>query len=127
MKKYTREHPRIDAELPIRIRTAGGEIIHATTLNLSPAGLQLGCDGQTAGIICGGAAPAGPGPSVEVDVRLTLRAEEATPDDVEVRCRVAFARRIAERDFRVGLQYLDLSEESAQALQRYIEETQRYP
>jgi len=113
----------------VRIATPRGEVIHASTLNLSPAGLQIGGDRETAAAISTAAPGALPGVPVEVGVSLEFPAAGAAVNEdgsadggtVDGRCRVVFLRRISERDFRIGLQFVDLPEDAAAALRRGIE------
>lgn len=126
-KKYTRRHPRIEVDLPVRVTTTQGEVIHTSMFNISPAGLQLGCDPETAVLITKGSESELPGVPTELDVQLSLPVTGRSPTELTVRCRVAFTRRVSEREFRIGLQFLELDESEAKHLETYIDSLMLYP
>jgi len=121
VQPYKREHPRVSVHLPVELRTPEGVPLHARTVNISRAGLQLSCDRHTFSRLFPGGLQPLPSQRVAVRVRLELPPQAPGPAALEASCNAVFSRRIAENDFRVGLQFTDLPEAGYERLERYID------
>ena len=121
MKRYKRDYPRVGVRLPVELATPVGDVIHALTVNLSPAGIQIACDRITVNSILPLGRQVGAEPRREFDVRLRFPVSSGMPDVIEARCAAAFSRRIAEHEYRVGLQFLNLEEDAYTKLERFLE------
>ena len=91
--------------LPVEVSLPDGEVIHAITVNLSPAGIQIACDRITVNSILPLSQPRLPKRTREVDVRLRFPESSGMPDIIDARCTAIFSRRVAENEFRIGLQF----------------------
>ena len=100
----------------------GGEVIHAVTVNLSPAGIQIACDRVTVNRILPLSQRRLPRSTRQVDVRLRFPESSGMPDVVEARCTAVFSRRVAENEFRIGLQFQGLEGEDYQKLERFLDD-----
>lgn len=105
MRKYKRDYPRVPVTLPVEVSLPDGEIIHAITVNLSPAGIQLACDRITVNSILPLSQPRRPRDNREVSVRLRFPESSGMPHVIDARCLAIFSRRVAENEFRIGLQF----------------------
>jgi len=121
MSDYKRDHPRAVAELQVRIHLVDGQVIHATTVNLSRAGFQVAADPQTVGLLF----PASPQPvprqRIEVQVELQLPGRQREPSVVEAGGTAVFARRIAASQYRVGFQFTSIGPEAEELLGAFID------
>ena len=99
----------------------GGEVIHALTVNLSPAGIQLACDRVTANSILPISHRPLPARASQVDVRLRFPESSGMPDIIDARCVTIFSRRIAENEYRIGLQFLSFNDGAYGKLERFLD------
>ncbi|MCP5151602.1 MAG: PilZ domain-containing protein [Ectothiorhodospiraceae bacterium] len=120
MKAYHREHPRVAMSLHTEIVGASG-VIHAQTVNISRAGLQLECDRVTRDAVFPGGQPLSPSarPQVRLRIQLPRRAESCW---VEVDARGVIFRRIGADDFRLGLEFEHFEEGGYHCLERFVDE-----
>jgi c-di-GMP-binding flagellar brake protein YcgR len=122
VRKDRRLSPRLELGLPVQIVAADGLALSATTVNVSLDGMQCSCDSHTARrVVPRGHVPM-PGQSIEARVRLNLPFSERAPGTVDVRCRVVVLRRLAENEYRMGLEYVHLEGDSYRDLGEYIAE-----
>lgn len=121
MRSYKRDHPRVNVRLPVELTVPGGEVIHALTVNISPAGVQIACDRVTVNSILPLNRQATGEPRREFDVRLRFPESSGMPDVIETRCAAAFSRRMAEHEYRVGLQFLGLEDDDYRKLEHFLE------
>jgi len=122
LKRYRRDRPRISAELPVEIALEDGSVLHAQTLNVSLAGLQIVCDSVlVARILPEGlqVLPARPAP---LSIALRLPAAEHHGRRIEAHCQAVFVRRVAEREYRVGLQFASFEGEGGRALEAFVDD-----
>ena len=99
-----------------------GEIIHAITVNLSPAGIQIACDRVTVNSVLPLSQRRLPKRTREVEVRLRFPESSGMPDTIDARCTAVFSRRVAENEYRIGLQFLGIDGEDYQKLEHYLED-----
>ncbi len=98
-----------------------GEVIHAITVNLSPAGIQIACDRVTVNSILPLSQRRPPKRTRAVDVRLRFPESSGMPDVVEARCTAVFSRRVAENEYRIGLQFQGFEGEDYQKLEHFLD------
>lgn len=119
---YRREYPRIPVTLAVEVQTPDGVAIRTRMCNLSRAGIQLACDPITVGRLL----PAGqmplPSQPVTLDVRFELPFSSHEKVPVSVRCNAVFSRRVAQNEFRLGLQFSSFEAEGYDHLENYIQE-----
>jgi hypothetical protein len=121
VKKYKRDYPRIPAHLAVEVSMPDGEIIHAITVNLSPAGIQIACDRVTVNSILPLSQRRLPKRTRQVDVRLRFPESSGMPDIIDARCTAVFSRRVAENEYRIGLQFQGFEGEDYQKLEHFLD------
>jgi len=122
VRRYKRDHPRVAANLPVELTMPGGDTIHALTVNVSPAGVQLACDRVTARAFFPGGQQAMPARKLEIDARLRFPESSGMPAIIEARCAAVFARRVKENEYRLGLQFLGFEGDGHRTLERFLED-----
>lgn len=98
-----------------------GDIIHAITVNLSPAGIQIACDRVTVNSILPLSQRRLPRRSPDVDVRLRFPESSGMPDVIDARCTAIFSRRVAENEYRIGLRFLSFEGDDYQKLEHFLD------
>ena len=99
-----------------------GEVIHAITVNLSPAGIQIACDRVTVNSILSLNQRRLPKRSREIEVRLRFPESSGMPDVIDTRCTAIFSRRVAENEYRIGLQFKDFEGDDYQKLEHFLDD-----
>lgn len=99
-----------------------GEVIHAITVNLSPAGIQIACDRVTVNSILPLNQRRLPQSTREVEVRLRFPESSGMPDVVNARCTAVFSRRVAENEYRIGLQFKSFDSDDYQKLEHFLDD-----
>ncbi len=98
-----------------------GEIIHAITVNLSPAGIQIACDRVTVDSILPLSQRRLPKNTRQVEVRLRFPESSNMPHIIDARCTAVFSRRVAENEYRIGLQFQSFEGEDYQKLEHFLD------
>ncbi len=98
-----------------------GEVIHAITVNLSPAGIQIACDRVTVNSVLPLSQRRIPKRTREVEVRLRFPESSGMPDVIDARCAAIFSRRVAENEYRIGLQFLGFQGDDYQKLEHFLD------
>ena len=122
MRKYKRDYPRVPANLPVEVSTPDGEVIHAITVNLSPAGIQIACDRVTVNSIMPLNSRHPPKDTRQVDVRLRFPESSGMPHVIDARCTAVFSRRVAENEYRIGLQFLSFHGDDYRKLEHFVDD-----
>lgn len=114
-----REHPRLAVAVPVRITLPDGEILHGLTENLSCSGFQLrGGPPVVAALFAESLQPV---PRQRRDAAAVLGIDDAGQAlSASVRCSAVFARRVAENEFQMGFQFLDVTPEALSWIQARI-------
>ena len=99
-----------------------GEVIHAITVNLSPAGIQIACDRVTVNSVLPLSQRRVPKRTREVEVRLRFPESSGMPDVIDARCAAIFSRRVAENEYRIGLQFLGFDGDDYQKLEHFLDD-----
>ncbi len=118
---YRREYPRIPVTLPAEVQVADGARIHVKMCNISRAGMQLACDPITVRQLLPRGQPL-PGQPVTLDVRFELPTSTQETVPISVRCNAIFSRRVAQNEFRLGLQFASFEAEGYDHIENYIQE-----
>lgn len=114
-----REHPRLAVAVPVRVTLPDGEILHGVTENLSCAGFQLRGGPPAVAALFGDTLQ--PVPRQRREAHAVLGSEMPAPAvSVSVRCAAVFARRVAQNEFQIGFQFLDLPAEAMNWVQARI-------
>lgn len=99
-----------------------GEVIHAITVNLSPAGIQIACDRVTVNSILPLSSHRLPKDTREVGVRLRFPESSGMPHVIDARCTAIFSRRVAENEYRIGLQFKSFEGDDYRKLEHYVDD-----
>jgi hypothetical protein len=105
----------------VEVSMTDGDVIHAITVNLSPAGIQIACDRVTVNSILPLSQRRVPTKSREVDVRLRFPESSGMPDVIDARCTAIFSRRVAENEYRIGLQFLSFEGDDYRKLEHFLD------
>lgn len=106
----------------MEVSTASGELIHAISVNLSPAGIQIACDRITVNSILPLDQRRLPSSTREVDVRLRFPESSGMPDVIDTRCTAVFSRRVAENEYRIGLRFKSFDGDDYQKLEHFLDD-----
>ena len=117
-----REYPRVNVKLPLEIVRSGGEVLPAVVLNISRAGMQVGCDWATMIRIVPQTHRVAAAEDLELPVRVTLSFQAEPQATLHALCRVVSARRVSQDQYHVGLQYVSIEADGDAILERYIAE-----
>lgn len=99
-----------------------GEIITASTINLSLCGIQLECGRWEANCIFSVSEDEKAiGKPIELKTSIQLPAESASPATLSLLCRVVVSRRLEENIYQIGLNYIDLNDDHKQLLETYLQ------
>jgi hypothetical protein len=108
--------------LAVEVSMPDGEVIHAITVNLSPAGIQIACDRVAVNSILPLSQRRLPTSTREVDVRLRFPESSGMPDVIDARCTAIFSRRVAENEYRIGLQFQGFEGDDYQKLEHFLDD-----
>jgi hypothetical protein len=121
--KIDRKYIRLNTEIPCHVGIAGEEAMPATILDVSVGGLKFGCSQATVKrILADDRFVLGRIMDVEIVLRFSLKQAAGGDAPIECRARVIHSERLAQDLFHVGVQFLDLSQTTAAALDSYIAE-----
>ncbi len=120
MNVERRYYPRTSVDWPAELRLESGESIRGSATDASPAGIQIACDGHDAARIL----PPGstlilataPRPILRLGVGGTEPAAQ-----VEVNCRLAYLRRVAQDKYHIGLLFVQFSGDGERLLENHLE------
>ncbi|HKK14693.1 MAG TPA: PilZ domain-containing protein [Gammaproteobacteria bacterium] len=120
MRTDGRRYPRYTVRLPVEIRTGGDEQFSATLENISLGGLELSCDRWTAERILPPGHQAFPGQPIGAEVRFAVPLAGGAERTVEIFGEIVVSRRLAQNEYRIGMQFVSFSGEASAVLDRYI-------
>ena len=106
----------------MEVSTPDGEVIHAITVNLSPAGIQIACDRVTVNSIMPLNTRRPSKDPRQVDVRLRFPESSGMPHVIDARCTAVFSRRVAENEYRIGLQFLSFHGDDYRKLEHFVDD-----
>lgn len=114
MQGERRRYPRIKTDLPIEIQKEESDaIVQGTISDLSSTGVQVACSPDEAERF------GTRGQQIDVQVRFRVPAPDAAP--VAARCRLVFARRVCADRYCVGLNFIDVDDDSFANLAAFME------
>ena len=124
MPNERRINQRNAVSYPADVSVPGGGGIRATVVDISRNGLQLACDRHSLLKIC----PRGhlTSPADRVPLRTVVMGEVAvgSETEVEVQGRVVYVRRLSQTEYRIGLSYASISQESERQLKQWLCQTE---
>lgn len=116
--KERRMHPRFDVILPVRIDKQ--DIVEEGNIfDISQGGVQIGCDEKTALNLVNDVNEINP--SNPVGVSLTFKLPSGV-ENLEAEAMIVVCRRVAADEFRLGLEFSRVEENSGRLLHGYIAE-----
>lgn len=123
MKIERRLYPRLRTTLPIEITMPDGEIITATTINLSQIGVQLECDKEEASRIFSVSEDEKTiGKPIELKTSIKFPAEPTSSSTLSLLCRIVISRRMQENIYQIGLKYIDINDDQKQLLETHLQQ-----
>jgi hypothetical protein len=122
VRKYNRDYPRVSVHLAVEVSMPDGEVVHAVAVNLSPAGIQIACDRVTVNSVLPVSHRRLPKSTRQVDVCLRFPESSGMPDVVNARCTAVFSRRVAENEYRIGLQFQEFEGDDFQKLECFFDD-----
>lgn len=122
-----RKYHRIRADIPCELLPDGGPV-SVRILNLSAGGLKFSC-GHDVFIRILPESQRMPGrvTGVEAGIRFRLPSSQDSSASLRARIRVVYTERLAQDKYLVGVQFIDLDEKTARALQGCIDEYRGAP
>jgi hypothetical protein len=115
-----RKYPRIIVDCPVSMVLPAGREIEALAHDVSPGGLQLRSDKQTARILNAEHEKLKDGPQKDFEVRLMLPAGDKQ-EKLLVRCRLAYTVKLEDDSYAMGLQFTCVEGVNRKILRRFIE------
>ena len=119
LRKEKRQFPRVKARLPLKIINPDGDILQATSLDMSLDGIMVECDHQTQQQLMSGNEKENPGQPIEFHVQVQIPVTKNSNHRVEMRCRLVTSRRLAQDTYHLGLNYLDF--ENTEKLEEFLD------
>jgi hypothetical protein len=108
--------------LPIEITMPDGEIIAATTINISQVGVQLECGREDANCIFSVSEDEKTiGKPIELKTSIQLPVESTSSITLNILCRIVISRRMQEDVYQIGLKYIDINDEQTQLLDTHLQ------
>lgn len=125
--KIDRKHLRVRTRIPCEVGLPDDETRSATILDVSAGGLKFGCSRETIRrILPDEQFILGRIMDVEIVARFNLPLSSGdTP--FSCRARLIHSERLAQDLFHIGVQFLDLEEAAANALEAYVGQQARTP
>ncbi len=121
MTSYSREYPRLAADLPVEVVLPADKMFHVHGVNISQSGIQIVCDGPAASLLVGGQPERGGIlQGVQSRLRIPLRWSGRDRVTVEVDCDVVSVRRESASGFCVGLRYIQFAGDGEAVMEDYI-------
>jgi hypothetical protein len=119
-----RKYPRVVIDRPLYIHRPEGESLRAVAHDISPDGLKIVCDRETAKALhpSGKFIKKDEGPLVEVTFSLPLG---QSSEEIGAACQLRYIEVIPDNKIAFGLKFKELKEDGEGVLSRYIAETMR--
>ena len=110
-------------DIPAELRTPDGQTITAMVTDISRTGLGISCNRETAFcLLPEDQRTPGQVIDVELDIQLLLPFATEPARPIEAHCRLVHTRRLAQDDYQIGMQFIDLSNEIDSDLVRFVAE-----
>lgn len=119
-----RKFPRVVVDRPLYIDQQAGEPLRATVHDVSPDGLKIYCDRETAKAIHPSGKYINPGKGPILRVRFALPFQKGLHDVTAV-CQTRYIEAIPDHDIAFGLEFAELEGDSAEVISRHIAEAMR--
>jgi len=122
LEKYEekRKYPRIIVDCPVSMLLPGGREVEALAHDVSPGGLQLRSDKQTARILNAENEKLKQGPATDFEVNFTLPLKDVQ-EKLQVKCKLAYMVKLEEDCYAMGLQFTNVEGNNRKILRRFIE------
>lgn len=117
-----RRHQRASVDLPCELCLPGGGSAPARILNLSVGGLKFCCGQDTlCDMLPEGQRMPGQVAGITIGICLQFPSGDAPHTRLRVKVSVVHTERLAQDKYHVGVQFIDLNEASARAVEDYVE------
>lgn len=117
-----RAYPRIELGSPVEVVVPGGRRVTCLAYNVSPDGLQIRCNKQTAAIIDPGGGAIREDKGFEVDISLEFPLK-AGPRSCRARCKVLYFALVAADTVAFGMRFTDFHDDDREAVFQFIQQS----
>jgi c-di-GMP-binding flagellar brake protein YcgR len=117
-----RQYPRCSVSLPIQVMAKDGESLEVQAVNLSHGGMELGCAPSTATEIVPALYHAHPSTTPPINMRLRLPMADGSDASLHCRGAVVALRRVSQQEYRISVQFIELSQEQQVRLFGFLEQ-----
>lgn len=115
-----RKYPRIIVDCPVSMVLPDGKELEAIAHDVSPGGLQLRSDKQTARILNSENEKLKQGASTDFEVNFMLSLY-GKQEKLQIRCKLAYTVKLEEDCYAMGLQFTSVEGVNRKILRRFIE------
>ncbi len=116
-----RVYPRIEKQFSVVVENDKGVKLNVVAVDTSSDGVCIQCNTFERNLITPGGCFISDGKPVELFLRFELPFGTGKVEKVNIRCHVAFSRRISSDQCKIGMRYIDLDEDVYSTLVKYIE------
>ncbi len=120
-----RTYPRVEANIPAVIANEEGIRLNVVARDASGEGICVECNTIERNLMTPGGSFVRDGKPVELYVWLDLPNEQGETAKIQVRCHVAFSRRISNDKCKIGMRYMDLEKQTYEKLVEFLERSMR--
>ncbi len=115
------QFPRINLEQPVALVHTNATVATAIISNISPGGMQVCCDRYTADSLHASSEPLGKRKAVCIDAHFLLPSPTGTRK-IDVECRLAHVAEISEREYALGLEFIEFQHGGREELEAFLAE-----
>ncbi len=117
-----RQYPRIEISLPATVKTADGEKLQPKAVNIAHGGVELACDHPTAAKLVPALHLPNPSKTPPIDVILPLPMADGSEPSLECRGAIISLRRLSQDEYRLSVQFHDITEVMQDHLYAFLEQ-----
>ena len=120
--RIERKHLRVKVDIHCMIGLPDGDLSDAQISDLSPGGLKFNCRRHTVdNVLPENTSTPIPLTGIALEIHFELQQPDHAAHPVQCEARVIHFERLAQDDFRVGLQFTSIDETAIKALHAYLE------
>ena len=116
-----RHHQRINTDLAVEVEASPGNWIKTRISNLSRAGIMLECSPSTLTRILPNHSPVSPRQAVRMRTRFSVPVISVQDVQVNVACDVIYVRRLSQKAFNIGMQFVEFDGSGEEYVNQYID------
>ncbi len=104
------------------VKTAGGETLQPKAVNIAHGGVELACDHPTAAKLVPALHLPNPSKTPPIDIRLPLPMADGSEPSLECRGAIISLRRLSQDEYRIAVQFHELTESIQENLYAFLEQ-----